>query len=257
LGTLPPGMSLKVRMMAHIENTVYERSEKIHCISEYTRVRIENRERLNAKIRIVPDWIDMDIFVLPTNRALVRAEFNIAPHEFIIYTLRGLQARMGLGNLIQAFSLLKESIPSARLVIGGKGALRNELEQMASDLGVADRVTFLGYVPDEQVVKRYQAADVVIMPSIDGEGFGLPVLEAMACGVPVLATPVCALPEVLRGKQDRLFSGIQPEDIASGIMTYYRLWQEGKIDPNEERNYVLENFSEASILQLILDDYGV
>ncbi len=257
LGTLPSGMSLKVRMMAHIENTVYACSEKIHCISEYTRVRIENREKLSDKIRIVPDWIDMDIFVLPTNRAFVRPEFNIAPPEFIIYTLRGLQARRGLGNLIQAFSLLKESIPSVRLVIGGKGALRNELEQMASDLGVADRVTFLGYVPDEEVVKRYQAADVVIMPSIDGEGFGLPVLEAMACGVPVLATPVCALPEVLRGKQDRLFSGTQPEDIASGIMTYYRLWLEGKIDPNEERNYVRENFSEASILQLILDDYGV
>lgn len=257
LGTLRSGGSLKEKMMTYIENKIYEHSAMIHCISEYTRIRIVHHEELAFKIRIVHDWVDMETFVLPGNKELVRSEFAIAPQEFIIYTLRGLQARMGLGNLIQAFSLLKESIPCARLIIGGKGALRNELEQMVNKLGMADVVTFLGYVPDEEVVKRYQAADVVIMPSIDGEGFGLPVLEAMACGTPVLATPACALPEVLSGKKERLFSGLLPADIAAGILAYYQLWLNGKIDAREERSYVLANFSEASILKLILDDYKV
>lgn len=257
LGTLPSGMSLKEKMMTHIENMDYAKSAKIHCISEYTRIRIVNRESLKEKIRIVPDWIDMDLFVLPADRSSVRTELAIAPHEFIIYTLRGLQARMGLGNLIQAFSQLSARLPHARLIIGGKGALRSELERQAQELGVAGRVTFLGYVPDAEVVKRYQVADVVIMPSLDGEGFGLPVLEAMACGTPVLATPVCALPEVLHGKRERLFSGIDPEDIASGILKFHQLWQEGKINANAERNYVLEHYSEAVILRTILDDFGV
>ncbi len=106
-------------------------------------------------------------------------------------------------------------------------------------------------------MQRYQAADVFIMPSIDGEGFGLPVLEAMACGTPVLATPICAFPEVLRGKPERLFASIHPEAIAEGIMEYHRLWQAGKIEANAERQYVLEHYSEKDILRTILDDYEV
>jgi len=257
LGTLSKGMSVKERMMTHIENAVYAHSAKVHCISDYTRVRIADHEALGSKIRIVPDWVDMDIFVLPADRALIRPEFAADPDDFIIYTLRGLQARMGLDNLIQAFALLKDRIPHAKLIIGGKGLLRNELEKLAGDLGLGGSVTFLGYVPDEEVVKRYQTADVFIMPSIDGEGFGLPVLEAMACGTPVLATPVCAFPEVLRGKPERLFSGIHPEDIANGIIEYHHLWQAGAVDAGAERNYVLEHYSEKDILQLIVDDYGV
>ena len=257
LGTLPQDSSLKERMMTHIENAVYARSAKIHCISEYTRIRIADYLALGAKIRIVPDWIDMDIFVLPFNRKSVRSELAMEPNDFIIYTLRGLQARMGLDNLIRAFSLLKDSIPSAKLFIGGKGPMRNELEQLAAELGLADSVSFLGYVPDAEVVQRYQAADVFIMPSIDGEGFGLPVLEAMACGTPVLATPICAFPEVLRGKPERLFANIHPEAIAEGIVDYHRLWQAGEIEANAERRYVLEHYSEKDILRTILDDYEI
>ena len=255
LGTLAPDLSLKERVMTHIENAVYARSATIHCISDYTRVRIAGYEALDDKIRIVPDWIDMDIFVLPVNRESVRSELAMESNDFIIYTLRGLQARMGLDNLIRAFALLKDRLPLAKLIIGGKGLMRNELEQLTTELGLTDSVSFLGYVPDEEVVQRYQAADVFIMPSIDGEGFGLPVLEAMACGTPVLATPICAFPEVLRGKPERLFANIHPEAIAEGIVDYHRQWQAGEIDANAERKYVLEHYSENDILRTILDDY--
>jgi len=257
LGRLPQGSSLKARMMTHIENTVYARSSKIHCISEYTRIRIANKEALASKLKIVSDWIDIDEFVPPVNKTQERLKFGFGSNDFVIYTLRGLQARMGIGNLIQGFKLIKDDIPCAKLIIGGKGALRNELEELVRSLDISDSVTFLGYVPEDEVVPRYQAADVVIMPSIDGEGFGLPVLESMACGTPVLATPTCALPEVLSGKRERLFSGIFPENIAAGIMSFYRHWQANGIDENVERQYVLDHFAEDKLIKLILDDYKV
>lgn len=256
LGLLPQqGSNLKAKMMTHIENTNYARSSRIHCISEYTRIRIDNREKLAPKLKLVHDFVDVDKFVLPVNRDQERLELGFGSNDFVIYTLRGLQARMGLGNLIQGFKLIKDSIPEAKLIIGGKGPLRNELEALAKSLGISESVTFLGYVPDEEVVKRYQAADVFMMPSIDGEGFGLPVLESMACGTPVLASPACALPEVLSGKRERLFPGLSPEDIAVGIMSFYRLWQANGVDPNAERQYVLDHFAEDKLMKLILDDY--
>jgi len=257
LGRLSQGSSLKAKIMTHIENKVYERSSKIHCISEYTLVRIENKEALVPKLKIVADWIDVDKFIVPVDKNRERLELGFGASDFVIYTLRGLQARMGLENLIEAFQLIKASIPSAKLVIGGKGSLRNELEELARRLDISDSVTFLGYVPEDEVVKRYQAADVVIMPSIDGEGFGLPVIEAMACGTPVLAAPTCALPEVLRGKPERLFTGIYPEDISSGIMQFYQQWRANRIDAKAERKYVLDHFSEDKMIKLILDDYEV
>lgn len=255
LKRLPEKPSLKEKMMAHIENAVYARSMKIHCISEYTRERIANKEALAAKLKIVPDWIDMDKFVLPVDRDAVRRKFAYGETDFIIYTLRGLQERMGIGNLIQAFKSLKGRIPGAKLVIGGKGPLRGELEALACRLELGGDVTFLGYVPDEEVVLRYQAADVFIMPSLDGEGFGLPVLEAMACGTPVLASPTCALPEVLQGKPERLFAGVLPEDIAAGIASFHNSWRESSVNGVVERQYVLAHFAEDTIVKLLLEDY--
>jgi glycosyltransferase involved in cell wall biosynthesis len=257
LGTLPATPGIKEKVMAYIEKSVYARSGRIHVISEYTRVRIENYKLLEPKIRLVPDWVDMDRFVLPQDKQNVRQRLSIAPDVFVVYTLRALQERMGLANLISGFQLVKQKIPSAILIIGGKGPLRGELEKLAQELGIAEAVTFLGYVPDEEVVPRYQAADVFLMPSLDGEGFGLPVLEAMACGTPVLASPACALPEVLKGKPARILSGTEPADIAAGILSFYSGWLAGDIHPSDEQKYVMENFSESDILKLILTDYKI
>ena len=114
------------------------------------------------------DWVDVEKFVLPQDRLMVRNQLSISPDDFVVFTLRALQERMGLANLIKGFQQVKQAIPLARLIIGGKGPLRSELENLAQQLGVAKNVTFLGYVPDEEVVPRYQAADVFIMPSLDG-----------------------------------------------------------------------------------------
>jgi glycosyltransferase involved in cell wall biosynthesis len=83
------------------------------------------------------------------------------------------------------------------LVIGGEGPLRGTLETGIRQGGLGEVVRLAGFIPEEQLSQYYQAADLVVMPSLQLEGFGLVMVEAMACGTPVLGTPVGAIPETL------------------------------------------------------------
>src|SRR5574337_156518 len=89
------------------------------------------------------------------------------------------------------------NLPGMRLVIGGSGWLRPRLEAAAAALGVADRVSFAGFVADAELPRYYQAADLVVLPSVALEGCGLITLEALACGTPVVATPEGGAVDVL------------------------------------------------------------
>jgi len=254
LGRLSGRLHLKENMMIHIEQSVYNRSDKVHVISNYTHHRILHYKK-QIECKVVPNWVDVEKFNVPQSKILVRNKLGITCDAFIIYTLRALEPRMGIENLIRGFNLIQDKIPNSQLVIGGKGPLTTELKQVVSQLGLEKKVKFLGYVPDEDIVPWYQAADVVIIPSLDGEGFGLPVIEAMACGTPVLATPICALPEVLSGVKGRLFSGTTPQDIAFGLYAYYQTWKQDGISHGKERQYVLDHFTEEIIIPSILEDY--
>ncbi len=80
------------------------------------------------------------------------------------------------------------------MLAGGKGWLYDELLARVGQLGLGERVRFAGYVPDEALPLWYNAAEILVMPSLY-EGFGLPIVEAMACGTPVVAADVSAMPE--------------------------------------------------------------
>ncbi len=101
-----------------------------------------------------------------------------------------------LAGLVQALAAVVRAVPAARLeVIGPPDARYPEPELLARELGLADRVTWRGYVTEADLVAAYQAAAVLALPS-RYEGFGLPALEAMACGTPVVCSNAGSLPEV-------------------------------------------------------------
>jgi rhamnosyl/mannosyltransferase len=80
---------------------------------------------------------------------------------------------------------------TGRLAIVGEGPLRQALQGLASDLGVADRVDFLGAVSDPELLALYHACDAFVLPSVTrAEAFGMVQIEAMACGKPVISTDV-------------------------------------------------------------------
>jgi glycosyltransferase involved in cell wall biosynthesis len=126
--------------------------------------------------------------------AAIQQKYSL-PAPFILF-VSTLEPRKGVDTLIDAFGLLAGDLPHT-LVIGGKRGWYTEgLFRQVTQLGLAQRVLFIDYVPDADLPALINLADVFVYPS-RYEGFGLPPLEAMACGIPVVTTNAASLPEVV------------------------------------------------------------
>jgi len=135
--------------------------------------------------------------------------------------LRRLEARMGLDNLLHALVRLRDGGRRFHVYIGGEGSQRARLEALRDGLGLSEQVTFMGFVPGEQLPSAYAACDASIVPTAQLECFGIIALEAVACGRPALVTPVGALPEVVGTIEPGwVGSGVEPEDIARLLTCY-------------------------------------
>lgn len=126
---------------------------------------------------------------------LVRQKYRL-PDKFILF-LGMLEPRKNIVGLIKAYKELTmdPQFKHGLVVVGGKGWYYKEIFKAAEDLGINEQVVFTGYVPDEDLPAFYNLADVFVYPSLY-EGFGIPVVEAMACGIPVIASNVASLPEI-------------------------------------------------------------
>jgi glycosyltransferase involved in cell wall biosynthesis len=117
---------------------------------------------------------------------------------------------------VAAFSRLRCEFPEFRLAIVGPTIWRHDqLREQIRELGMSSRVKLLGYVPDEALPALYSAASLFVFPSLY-EGFGLPVLEAMACGTPVVCSNLSSLPEVA-GEAALLVDPTNPDELAGAI----------------------------------------
>jgi glycosyltransferase involved in cell wall biosynthesis len=145
----------------------------------------------------------------------------------ILVTVRNLVPRMGLEHFVRAVAMVRDEVPGILALIGGEGPLRAELERLIQRHQVKDHVRMLGFIPEDDLPKYYQAADLVVMPTYELEGFGLVTVEALACGTPVLGTPVGATPEILREIDPSLLTGgTQAEAIAGSLRAMIRRFRE-------------------------------
>lgn len=128
-----------------------------------------------------------------------------------------IEPRKNLARLVEAMAMHGSEIEEDLVLAGPTGWLTEEIERSIAESGLGDRIKRPGYIEDHDLPPLYSAASVVVMPSLY-EGFGLPVLEAMACGAVVVTSNLTSLPEVA-GDAAILVDPLSVDSIADGIRT--------------------------------------
>ena len=171
-----------------------ERASRIITLSEYTASQVVLHcgvER--SRIRVVPGGVWSHRQALsPADAARERARVVGDGHEMLLM-VGVIDNRKNVVNALRALQLLPSRY---RLVLaGGDGFGSEAVHGFIASQGLEERVKVLGYVASEALAGLYQSASALLFPSLE-EGFGFPVLEAMACGLPVVASNTSSLPEV-------------------------------------------------------------
>ena len=207
-------MPAKAVLARSMERAAVRRSDRVVVLSAYSARQVMDVHRLpDRRLTVIPGGVDLDRFHPIPYRHDVRVALGLPQSGAVLFTVRRLVPRMGLEVLLQALP----DLAGVTLVIGGSGWLRPTLEATATELGVADRVRFAGFIPDPELPRYYQAADLVVVPSVALEGFGLITLEALACGTPVVATRDGGSTDVLRSLDPSWLADATPSALARTI----------------------------------------
>jgi glycosyltransferase involved in cell wall biosynthesis len=149
------------------------------------------------RIRIIPNGAGADFHPVVERDTLdpVLARYGIAPQAFLL-TTGGDNPRKNVAGVIQAFAKLTDFRTRLKLVVvGGVDKERTKLREIAVRAGLQEAVVFTGHVSEDTMRALYSTCTVFVFASLY-EGFGMPVLEAMACGAPVVCSNTSSLPEV-------------------------------------------------------------
>jgi len=169
---------------------------------------------------------------------------------YVLY-VGSLKPHKNVPVLLKAFAELSD-LPQLRLVISGEEIQEYPvLASMIAELGIGTRVISAGRKTRQQLVGLYQKATVVVLPSLY-EGFGFPILEAMACGVPVIGARTTSIPEVM-GEGGLLFDPLDPSELAGLIR---RLFLEEDLR-RSQRAYGLLNVTRFSREECALKTIGL
>ncbi|NLV80452.1 MAG: D-inositol-3-phosphate glycosyltransferase [Rhodococcus sp.] len=176
-----------------------------------------------GKVDVVAPGADLRRY-RPGDRAKARAELGLDPHETIVTFVGRIQPLKAPDVLLRAAALAMTDAPDTPwrvLVVGGPSGTGldrpDSLIELAADLGIADRVTFLPPQPPDRLAEVYRASDLVAVPSYS-ESFGLVAIEAQACGTPVIAADVGGLGVAVRdGETGLLVHGHRIDDWAGAL----------------------------------------
>ena len=219
----------KLNIIRWMEWACFCSSKSVLFLSKYTRSRfMEHYPFKKPRMRVIPGGVDTNQFC-PTKSDdelnSIRKRLDIPEDHKLLLTVRRLEARMGLDNLINAMTKIANRCPELKftLLIVGKGSLDEKLKSQAILSGLDDRVRFLGFVPDDLLPMHYAAADIFIMPTAFIEGFGLASVEALSAGLPVLGTPVGGTTEILKSiDSNLLFKNATAQSMADKIQQFLK-----------------------------------
>lgn len=248
--------SLSLRAKRLLESGVYRRARQLIVLSQAFQKELVTRYNIEEeRIRIVPGGINTVRFNAELSRDSARQQLGWPTDRPILLAVRRLVRRMGLENLVEAMRTIITSVPEALLLLGGKGPLTAELQQLIESRGLQQHVRLLGRIEEQDLPLAYRAADLTVVPTQALEGFGMITLESLASGTPVFVTPIGGLPEVVRPFAPQcVFADTRTETMASVLEEALRT---PELLPSAEacRAYALNHFSWPAIASRVAEVY--
>lgn len=215
-----------------------EQADAIIAVSEYIKAEIQQILSVDEKkIHVVPQGVSSKYKPYAKNETERKLKkYNLDNINYLL-TVATLEPRKNLNSLIDAYLLLpkKTRQKNKLVVVGANGWLSKSLAQRIKMLSTRGEIITLGYVDSQDLPYIYAGACGFALPSLY-EGFGLPILEAMATGTPVLTSTSSSLPEVADGAAI-LVNALDIEDIANGLKKLIedKQWQQKAIVKGLER----------------------
>jgi phosphatidylinositol alpha-mannosyltransferase len=203
---------LPYKILSHVAGRVVDNIAIKVAVSEAAREFISSR--FPGEYRIIPNGVNIEAYSAARGRQTIPGR--------ILFIGRA-EPRKGLHILLHAFNLVRERIPRASLVVAGSGW--SEVKDAASKAWSKTTwpipgVIALGRVPHQTKIDEMAAAEVLAVPSLEGESFGLVLTEGMAAGLPVVASDLAAYRSVLgNGQVGRLFPTADPYALADELVT--------------------------------------
>lgn len=237
------------KLIATIHSTEYDRTagKPWDRIAEEEKALIDNADIVvTVSMRLKEEIISLykadekkiNIIYNAINKDKFKGIKKNGEQKVVLYVGR-LSVQKGIDNLIKAFKIVSEKEDSALLYIVGEGPELPNLINLSIKLNLADKVIFLGRVPDEEIETLYSIANVFVMPSVS-EPFGIVALEAIASNVPTIVSTQSGVSEIIRNtlKVD-FWDTEQMADLILGVLDYNQINKE--ISKNAYRE--LENIT--------------
>ncbi len=189
-------------------------ASRIIAVSSSTKSDLERQYKVSSeRVSVVPEGVDLSFFKKATTDEVVQVKKKYGLKRPFFLFVGTIQPRKNLAKLIEA--LAKSEVGFDLVVAGKAGWLYEDIFASPSKFGIEEKVKFLGYVETADLPALYSSASAFVFPSLY-EGFGLPVLEALACECPVVTSSVSSLPEIA-GEAALLVDPNSLEEIKKGL----------------------------------------
>ncbi|MCD1294875.1 glycosyltransferase family 1 protein [Methanocella sp. CWC-04] len=164
----------------------FKAADRIICYTENEKLSLVKLGIEQNKISVIHNGIDTEMFIPGKERKV---------NNRILWIGRFVPGK-GVEYLIEAFGMLIKKYPELKLLMIGKGPLKDEMERKIKDMDLAKNVTIKEFIPNKELPKVYQTSDIFVLPSLE-EGIPRTILEAMSCELPIVCTDLPQLVDIV------------------------------------------------------------
>jgi len=216
------GVDRWIKNPPFLEKRVIEKADILVAITNYVKDKLIAEGADKNKIHVIHNGVDVSkINKVNCMFSEIAEKYRLDNEKKIILSVHNFSEKKNIKRTILAFDYLKSKGEDVQLVIIGDGILRKEMEDFVSANDFHD-IIFLGRLPQEEIYKFYKHSRVFVLPSTEGESWGIVFADAMAAGCPILLSNKCGITEILRDKKDALIVDPYTQDEINKAL--YLLW---------------------------------